>query len=160
MATNQHFERRTVTTPIEEQFGRLGFDYTSMLERGFYPTNDYALFMDTIRLNDNPAQKTHHEVRIEFGVHCTDKRQPFAIEHMTVKLKKFDNASYEGQQLDLKYYPPGKGLPTKDQISTEMLKLLDLHLSGERKAINQAQKIYSNMSDVNHAEPNSIKKRM
>ena len=160
MATNQHFERGTIVTPIEEQFVRLGFDYTSMLERGFYARNDYALFMDTIRLKDNPGQEFHHEVRIEFGVYCTEKRQPFAINHMTVKLKKFDNSSYEGQQLDLKYYPPGKGLPTKDQISTEMLKVLDLHVSGEREAINQAQKIYSNMNDVKQAEPNPLKRRL
>jgi hypothetical protein len=155
---NQHFEKGILSTPIEEEFSRLGFDYKTMLERGFYVGNDYALFMDTIKLNSNASQGFHHEVRFEFGVYCTDKRQPFAINHMVVKLKKFDGLSHEGQELGKNYYPAKTQFPTKDQICEEMQRVLQL--GKENTSITQAQKIYSSMSDVKQAEPNSMKRRM
>ena len=157
MTTNQQFEKGTLSTPIEEEFSRLGFDYKTMLERGFYVGNDYALFMDTIKIGGNPNQGFHHEVRFEFGVYCTDNRRPFAINHMVVKLKKFDNFSYEGQELKKNYYPAKSQFPTKDQISAEMQRVLQL--GAENTSITQAQKIYSSMSDMKQTESNNFKKR-
>jgi hypothetical protein len=139
---------------LEEEFVRMGFEYKRMAETALHINGNHALFIDTIRLKYNLAQKYQDEIHIQFSVGCITKGQPSHIQDMSVTLKRYRGHQYEGQELYYNYYHPDKApFPTKDQVMAEIQGILKRQEIKERFSIGEnkadSHQHLQNMAKVN-----------
>lgn len=153
-------EKNTNTTPLEEEFSKLGFDYKNMVNNALYLRDDFAIFIDTIKLNVSSEQQYHDEIHIEFGIDCTEKRKPSSIRNMSVKLMRYEATAYEGKELDYQYYHQGREFPSKDQIRENMKQVLQILEKKEKKRIIHARDIFTKVNNTEQGNPNTLRRKL
>jgi len=143
-----------IQTLIEDQLSSLGFDAKNITSSLRYTRNDYAIIQWKFNLNDNNYQD---QVHIEFGVNCTKNGVPKSIHNMDVQLIK---------SLNFSYYHNDKGLPTKDEILSEMKKALRVYETSQQtktseanERIAHAKEIQAKVNEFEHNNYNRLRKK-